>query len=143
MARALSFAPEFINTQRNDQERACNSANCARYPYPRANLPSEVVIGPNVLPQTETITDRYMDADRLVLADPDTWKAIGEPTLAGELLLLEAHPHADDETVQRVADALGTRSGILAIGSGTINDLAKRAAHLCERRTSLWGPPRA
>ncbi len=108
-------------------------------PLPRANLPSEVVIGPNVLPQTETITDRYMDADRLVLADPDTWKAIGEPTLAGELLLLEAHPHADDETVQRVADALGTRSGILAIGSGTINDLAKRAAHLCERPYVIVG----
>ena len=96
-------------------------------PLPPANLPSEVLIGPGVLDEVEAVAARHMSADRLILADPDTWRAVGEPSLTGTRLLLEPHPHADDETVARVVDAMKDRSGIVAVGSGTINDLAKRA----------------
>ena len=108
-------------------------------PLPPANLPSEVLIGPGVLDEVEAVAARHMSADRLILADPDTWRAVGEPSLTGTRLLLEPHPHADDETVARVVDAMKDRSGIVAVGSGTINDLAKRAAHLLERPYIIVG----
>ncbi len=97
---------------------------------PPADLPIEVVIGPTASTQLAEVAGRYLGERPLVLADPDTWAASGQPKVNGALHLLDAHPHADDDTVESVRRALHGHTGVLAIGSGTINDLAKRAAHL-------------
>src|SRR5436853_1332854 len=68
-----------------------------------------------------------------VLSDPDTYAALGarvEPALRGRFdvqsIVLPARPHADDTTVERVVAALAPATDlVVAVGSGTLNDLAK------------------
>lgn len=88
-------------------------------------LPEEVFIGPGARAELPAVIARHLGERVFWLADPDTWAASG---LDGDPWLLEAHPHADDVTVDRVVAASTGCSGILAVGSGTINDLAKKAA---------------
>jgi glycerol-1-phosphate dehydrogenase [NAD(P)+] len=69
-----------------------------------------------------------------VVSDPATHEALGqrvEAALAGYdviALRLPAHPHADVATVERLRAACGDRDAIVAVGSGTINDVCKYAA---------------
>lgn len=88
-------------------------------------LPAEVFIGPDALEALPDLVQRYLGEAPFWLADPETWAAAG---LAGDPWLLESHPHADDATAARVTAASLGCTGIVAIGSGTINDLAKKAA---------------
>lgn len=88
-------------------------------------LPEEVFIGPGARAQLPAAIDRYLGPRPFWFADPDTWAAAG---LDGHPWLLERHPHADDATVARVVSASAGCTGIVAIGSGTLNDLAKKAA---------------
>jgi glycerol-1-phosphate dehydrogenase [NAD(P)+] len=99
---------------------------------PPADLPVEVIIGPGAHTELADVSSRHLGENPLILADSDTWTAAGEPALQGELMLLQRHPHADDATVQQVLEAIDGHDGVIAIGSGTINDLAKRAAHLAQ-----------
>ena len=70
-----------------------------------------------------------------VISDPDTHRVLGgrvEKALAqlGETIFinLPAHPHADIETANMVAESTADAGSIIAVGSGTINDLCKYAA---------------
>jgi glycerol-1-phosphate dehydrogenase [NAD(P)+] len=69
-----------------------------------------------------------------VVSDPRTHEALGrrvEAALAGcdlVKLQLDAHPHADAVTAERVRAACSGCDGIVAVGSGTINDICKYAA---------------
>ncbi len=70
-----------------------------------------------------------------VISDVDTRAALGARVvraLAGrhrvEEVVLAARPHADADTVARIAAQLGPVDGVVAVGSGTINDLAKMVA---------------
>jgi len=72
-----------------------------------------------------------------LVSDPDTHAALGERgvrALAGRVSLvplrLPAHPHADLATVEAVRAASASCDALLAVGSGTINDLCKYAAAL-------------
>src|SRR5581483_1485624 len=66
-----------------------------------------------------------------------TWQVLGA-RVSGALgadyalspVILSEHPHADIETVQRVRARSAVADGLVAVGSGTISDLAKYAAHL-------------
>ena len=89
-------------------------------------LPEEVHIG-DVRHRVDELLERFVGDGAVAIADPDTWAAAG---LGGSPHLLERHPHADDATVDRVARALDAGPGCLAVGSGTVNDLCKRAATL-------------
>lgn len=92
-------------------------------------LPEEVFIGPTALTALPDAIARHVGARPFWLADPDTWQAacaVGD--LAGDPWLLERHPHADAATVERIVAASAGCSGIVAVGSGTLNDLAKKAA---------------
>ena len=67
-----------------------------------------------------------------VVSDPTTHALMGaaiERALAGRAtvmsLVLPDHPHADEETAQRIADATQSADALVAVGSGTINDLCK------------------
>jgi len=102
-------------------------------PLPPAELPEEVFIGPGVRADTAEIVSRWIEGEPLLVADPQTAAAYGVQAWPHRPFLLPAHPHADDETVARVVNALGNSPGIVSLGSGTINDLGKRASTIAGR----------
>jgi len=102
-------------------------------PLPPAELPEEVFIGPGVRADADEITARWIEGPPLVVVDPQTAAAFGPLAFPHRTLTLPAHPHADEETVAQVVAALHTGPGVVAVGSGTINDLGKRAATIAGR----------
>jgi glycerol-1-phosphate dehydrogenase [NAD(P)+] len=81
-----------------------------------------------------------------IIADPTTWQVMGA-RISGALsarftvapVILPDRPHADIETVQRIRAATSVAEGLVAVGSGTINDLAKYAAHLDHKPYACFG----
>jgi glycerol-1-phosphate dehydrogenase [NAD(P)+] len=73
----------------------------------------------------------------VVISDPDTAAALGarvERALASRFrvqsVVLDRTPHADEDTLRRLmAQVEPGIDGVVAVGSGTINDLAKLVAH--------------
>ncbi len=72
-----------------------------------------------------------------VVADPTTWRVLGaevaQALAAGRpvaSVILPEHPHADDATVHHIRLQTAAAAALVAVGSGTINDLVKYAAHL-------------
>jgi len=70
-----------------------------------------------------------------VVSDPTTHAILGERVERALMSLAEVtsvmlpeHPHADDATVERVRAATASSDALVAIGSGTINDLCKYAS---------------
>jgi len=70
-----------------------------------------------------------------VVSDPTTHAILGERVeralmSLGEVasVVLPEHPHADDATVERVRAATASADALVAVGSGTINDLCKYAS---------------
>ncbi len=81
-----------------------------------------------------------------LVSDPDTDEVLGARVaraLSGsatlDRLLLPAHPHADAETVERVRAASARADALIAVGSGTINDLCKYAAALDDKPYAVFG----
>jgi len=71
-----------------------------------------------------------------VVSDPVTDAVLGarvRRALAGiaqvQWVALEDHPHPDGETVDRIRAATLSADALIAVGSGSINDLCKYAAH--------------
>lgn len=99
----------------------------------------EVLVGRTALDAVPGLVQQHTDrrGPLLVIADPETWDAAGSRVAAAlraagfgvrEALLPHA-PHADDRTIETLAPALdGAPARIVAIGSGTINDLGKALA---------------
>lgn len=70
-----------------------------------------------------------------VVSDPTTHQVMGarvERALSsvGDVIrvVLPDHPHADSETVERILAATAGADALIAVGSGTINDLCKYAS---------------
>jgi glycerol-1-phosphate dehydrogenase [NAD(P)+] len=66
-----------------------------------------------------------------VVCDPATHAALGarvQAALDADCVVLDAHPHADMATVKRVRETTAGCDALIAVGSGTINDLCKYAA---------------
>ncbi len=73
----------------------------------------------------------------LIIADPNTFAACGEVMEAtirklgsATRHLLPRQPQPSDSTARQIAKHANAHDLCIAIGSGTINDLTKRAAHL-------------
>ncbi len=81
-----------------------------------------------------------------IIHDPDTRAAMGA-TVAASLastfdvheVLLPPHPHPDADTVARVRESAAACHAIVAVGSGTVNDLAKYAAHQSRKPYVVFG----
>lgn len=121
-------------------------ADLCPVPLPPADLPHEVVIARGARAELPALARRYAGERPLVVLDPHTAAAAGPLDLTGATTLdLGEHPHADDDTVAHVRAALDagpyTRpyTGLVAVGSGTINDICKRAAALTERPFVVLG----
>lgn len=85
-----------------------------------------------------------------VVSDPSTHAVLGarvERALAGRFavqsIVLDASPRADDDTVARLLAALAPATDlVIAVGSGTLNDLTKLAAfrHGCAQAVFATAP---
>ena len=69
--------------------------------------------------------------------DPDTYEAMGsrvEQALSSRFnvqsINLGSHPHPDEETLKKLEQTIAPNTdAVIAVGSGSINDLCKMAAH--------------
>jgi glycerol-1-phosphate dehydrogenase [NAD(P)+] len=123
-----------------------------RLPDPDGNamvsVPTRIVaIAPSLQGREAALVEAADIGRRLaIIADPATWQALGA-RVSGALssqftvapVILPDRPHADMETVQRIRALTGVAEGLLAIGSGTINDLAKYAAYLDHKPYACFG----
>lgn len=81
-----------------------------------------------------------------VVMDEQTQDVLGD-LVSGSLsngvdidqIVLGEHPHPDMRTVQMVIDATDGADALVAVGSGSINDIAKYAAHLTRRPYVVFG----
>jgi glycerol-1-phosphate dehydrogenase [NAD(P)+] len=102
----------------------------------------QVVIGPGALGAVAEVVERSVGPGPVqVVADATTWRVAGEQVQAR----LEAAGHATEvpyrfppdslvlatyDNVERVRDALAGHDAVpVAVGSGSLNDIVKRAAH--------------
>ena len=102
-------------------------------------------LGDGVIRETSEVLRQCFDAGRAVIvADANTFKVAGRAVadvlkaggtqLAEPLVFDEPSLHADYEHMEQVRRVLEEGGGIpVAVGSGTINDLTKLAAHRCGR----------
>ena len=99
-------------------------------------VPTERVVIERSLAGQEADLLRQLDLGyRLaVVSDPTTRAVLGErveraAASLGEVvpIVLEDHPHADAELAEEIAEAANSADAIVAVGSGTINDLCKYA----------------
>lgn len=103
-------------------------------------------IGTGCLANVPTVfRELFGDQRAVVVADENTWRAAGEATqrtceaagipLETPFIFEAAGLYAEYQYVERLEQALAQHQAIpLAVGSGTINDLTKLAAHQCGRR---------
>ena len=85
--------------------------------------------------EVELITRLDLGDHLVVVADPDTRRVLGERVI-GALrraakvteVQLDAHPHADMATAAEIARRAESADALIAVGSGTINDLCKYAS---------------
>lgn len=80
-----------------------------------------------------------------VVADPDTYDALGR-RIANELktlgpvdVVILDHPHADMANVDALAEKLSAADAVVAVGSGTINDLCKFVTGRTGKRYCVFG----
>lgn len=106
----------------------------------------QVVIGEGVLESVADVFERsFEDSPALVVADENTWQVAGNAVNGSlqtsgrqvmEAFVFPGQPtlHADYENIEPLTASLRRHRAIpVAVGSGTINDVAKRAAHECDR----------
>ncbi|PWE56444.1 3-dehydroquinate synthase [Metarhizobium album] len=80
-----------------------------------------------------------------VVADADTWDAMGSriakslKSLGPVDTVILDHPHADMAHVEMMKDKLKHSEAIVAVGSGTVNDLCKFVTGLDGRRYCVFG----
>ncbi|MEM9814745.1 MAG: iron-containing alcohol dehydrogenase [Pseudomonadota bacterium] len=83
--------------------------------------------------EPDLVADAGLAGDITLVADPDTWDAMGS-RVASRLrrsgrrvdeVLLERHAHATVSAADALAARLTGATAIVAVGSGTINDLTK------------------
>ncbi len=77
-----------------------------------------------------------------VVADRDTWDALGgriARSLGGAAAVVLDRPHADLQAAEDLKSRLAGYDGIVAVGSGTVNDLCKYVTFQDGRRYCVFG----
>ncbi len=85
--------------------------------------------------EAELVCELGFDGRLAIVFDPDTERALGRRVAAAlsriartEVLRLPRRPHADLAIAERIAAEAGGCRALVAVGSGTVNDLCKLAA---------------
>lgn len=107
---------------------------------------SVVIAGTLEGDEQDLVASLELGARFALVSDPATHRVLGERVsraLAGiaeiDLLLLADWPHADAETVERVRKESTSADALIAVGSGTINDICKYAAALDDKPYAVFG----
>lgn len=81
-----------------------------------------------------------------VVMDPDTRAVLGAEVSASlasayavEDVVLPSHPHPDMDAVKLVMSRTEKAGALIAVGSGSVNDITKYAAHLTGRPYAVFG----
>jgi glycerol-1-phosphate dehydrogenase [NAD(P)+] len=87
-----------------------------------------------------------LPAPLALVADPATWAALGEavaaalrPTRAVLPTVFARPPQADEAAVAELCQRSAGAASLIAVGSGTINDLTRYTAKLTGRRYGVFG----
>ena len=108
----------------------------------------QVIIAPSLAQRApDLLHDCGIAGNRLaVVSDPDTLRVLGarvEVALAGhariDRIVLPRSPHPDEETVDRVREAAAGSEALVAVGSGTINNITKMAAFRLGKPYAVFG----
>ena len=106
----------------------------------------KVAITTNLADQaTALLADLGLGPRLAVVSDPKTRAVLGARVVSGlagadiRELVLEEMPKPDSETVARVRAATAEADALVAVGSGTINDLCKYAAFLDRKPYAVFG----
>ena len=101
------------------------------------------IVGPGALERLPELFAKNFSGRAAVIADPETFNAAGRRamelltaagTATADPLILPHHPHADDKGVAIVRRFIESEDVIpVAAGSGTVNDLCKRASEETSR----------
>jgi glycerol-1-phosphate dehydrogenase [NAD(P)+] len=115
-------------------------------PSPRAAT-REIVIAETLEGrEADLVAALGVDGPLAVVADPDTWDALGS-RVAGALsavgrapreVILPRRPHADMATAEDLEDRLQGVAHAVAVGSGTVNDLCKYVTAQDGRSSSVF-----
>ena len=100
---------------------------------PECDLPEDVVIEPDALAAIPKLAEKHLGNNWVYLADAETLAACDGAAWGDRVICLPSKPLADTQTIGRIIEALPDGHKIVAVGSGTINDLAKRASTLVNR----------
>ncbi|MFB2552764.1 sn-glycerol-1-phosphate dehydrogenase [Ensifer soli] len=113
----------------------------------RATVPYETIVIEESLEgrEAELIAGLKLGERYTVVADQGTWDAMGarvEKALATlgpvDTVILD-HPHADMAAVADLTEKLKDAEAVVAVGSGTINDLCKFVTGRTNRRYAVFG----
>ena len=95
--------------------------------------------------EADLVRDLHLGDHLALVADRATYAAMGGRVAAAlaevadvETVILD-RPHADMATVRSLTDRLARASGVVAVGSGTVNDLCKYVTGLDGRRYCVFG----
>jgi glycerol-1-phosphate dehydrogenase [NAD(P)+] len=94
--------------------------------------------------EADLIAPLALGARLAVISDPNTWEALGRRVaraLARSAAIDDvvlASPHADLRTVQELAQRSRSADGLIAVGSGTINDVTKYLAFTTGRPYAVF-----
>lgn len=103
-----------------------------------------IQIGDGFADNARDLVEQVMPAGSYaVVCDADTAEAMGAAVARSvgakaRLLVLE-HPHADEAQVRALQSLTADAEALIAVGSGTINDLCKYATFLDGRSYSVFG----
>lgn len=112
------------------------------------SLPTRAVAISESLAEQEDVLIGELDLGRrlAVVSDPATYEVMGkrvERALAAVAevrpLILSARPTATMATVEQLAEASAAADALVAVGSGTINDLCKYTAALAGKPYAVFG----
>ena len=94
----------------------------------------------------DLVAELGMAGPLAVVADPATHRAMGARVaaalaerLAVEEVVFAASPHPDEAAVAQVLERAAGCASLIAVGSGTINDITKYAAARSGRRYAVFG----
>lgn len=106
---------------------------------------TRIVLERNLKGKEKSLLDSAFPTGQLALVfDPQTYNALGKrivdslPTLRCKEILLEESPKPTEALVNEIRTRAGTCEAYIAIGSGTINDLCKRAAFVDEKAYAVF-----
>lgn len=106
---------------------------------PALSVPIRSVVIAETLENEERdlVASLDLGARLALVSDPTTHRVLGARVARAvsgiaelDLLALPEHPHADAITVERIRNESASADALIAVGSGTINDLCKYASAL-------------